>query len=144
MTFAPAWVSPFIGSPYSDDGKAPGTFNCWTLFAHALKTGFGFDIADYNGPVWAGRDGVEAMAEAAEAFARRFTIVATGDAWRAGAHLEQPGDAVLLRLSGHPVHIGLVVAKGLMLHTNSSIDACVERYGAPLWRRRIEAFYRPS
>lgn len=139
----PPWVEPFIGAPYSEDGKAPGTFNCWTLHCAALEAGFCIDAeADYDGPVWSGRKGARAMAEAAEAFARRFTLIVTGADWRAGRRIEQPGDSILLRVSGVPVHVGLVVSPGHMLHAYQGTNACVERYGSALWANRIEAFYR--
>lgn len=137
-----AWVEPFIGAPYSDDGKKPGTFNCWTLHCAALKAGFGITCADYEGPVWTGREGAQAMAQAAEAFAAQFDLIVTGAEWRGGNRIERPGDSILMRVSGVPVHVGLVIAPGHMLHTNKGIDACIERYGSTLWAKRIEAFYR--
>lgn len=142
MAAIPPACAAFIGAPYCDDGKAPGAFNCWTLFRAARLAAFGLETADYDGPVWAGRDGVEAMASAAEAFAARFQLIATGDEWRAGKRLEQGGDAILLRHAGEPVHIGLVVAPGEMLHVNKGIDARIERYAHTQWRSRIIAFYR--
>lgn len=132
----PAWCAPYIGAPYSDDGKAAGSFNCWTLFAHVQRSVFGTDIADYDGPVWSGPQGRHAVAAAAEAFARRFAQVLPGD--------EREGDAVLMRLMGHPIHIGVVAGKGWMLHTTHGVDACLERYDGPLWTRRVVGFYRPE
>lgn len=130
------WCGPYIGAPYSDDGKAKGSFNCWTLFAHVQRTVFGVDIADYDGPVWKGREGVEAMAEAARAFAQRFAEVSPGS--------EREGDAVLMRLRGHPIHIGVVTARGSMLHVYRDTDAVVERYDWPIWACRVAGFYRPQ
>lgn len=139
---APAWCAPFIGAPYSDDGQEPGSFNCWTLFRAGLKAGFGLELEDYGGPVWSGRSNARALAEAAEAHAAQFRLLATGAQWRAGKRPEQPGDGILIRLSGEPVHVGLVVAKGSMLHIDRGIDACVERYDGPLWVHRLVGFYR--
>lgn len=132
----PAYVSAYVGKPYADEGAPPHSFNCWQLFAHVQRTKRGLaDLPDYDGPVWAGPQGLSAMRDAAAAFAERFMPVESGD--------EEEGDAILLRLTGAPIHIGLVIARGWMLHTNKRIDACVESYLAPHWRSRIVGFYRP-
>lgn len=130
----PGYVAAYVGAPYADDGDPPKSFNCWQLFAYVARTERGIDLPDYNGPVWAGKTGLTAMRREAEAFAARFAPVARGE--------EREGDAVLLRLRGAPIHIGMVVAKGFMLHVNSGVDACIERYFDPLWRHRIVGFYR--
>lgn len=139
----PAYVGNYIGAPYKDAGEPPKSFNCWQLFAHIQRCERGLALPDYDGPVWSGRAGLEAMHEAAEAFAQRFIEIATGVEWRAGRRVECEGDAILLRLSGAPIHIGLVVAQGWMLHINKGIDACVESYRDPHWTHRVIGFYRP-
>lgn len=131
----PAYVANYIGAPYEDEGAPPKSFNCWQLFAHIQRCERGVKLPDYDGPVWAGKAGLADMRAAAEAFADRFRDVNACEA--------QEGDAILLRLQGAPIHIGLVVAPGWMLHINKGIDACVESYRAPHWTHRITGFYRP-
>lgn len=131
----PAYVGKYIGVLYADEGAPPKSFNCWQLFAHVQRAERGVELPDYGGPVWGGRKGLAAMVAAAEAFAQRFTPIQAGQ--------EREGDAVLLRLEGAPIHIGLVVAQGWMLHVYKGIDGCVEDYGAPHWINRIAGFYRP-
>lgn len=132
----PAWIEPYIGAPYSDGGEVerPGTFNCWTLYAHIRLHVFGKKLVDYDGPVWAGMRGVKEMAAAADAFARQFTEIDEASA--------APGDAILMRFAGAPIHVGCVVAPGWMLHINKTIDAVVESWRHPLYVNRIEGFYR--
>lgn len=131
----PAYVANYIGVPYADTGSPPKSFNCWQLFAHVQRCERGVILPDYDGPVWSGRAGIVAMRDAAEAFADRFVEIAPIDV--------AEGDAVLLRQSGAPIHIGLIVAPGWMLHTNKDIDACVESYRDAHWTHRIVGFYRP-
>lgn len=141
----PAWVGPYIGAPYVEDattGSLAEGFNCWGLFAHVQRAVFGVELPDYDGPVWAGRQGAAAMKAAAEAFAARFMLVVDGPSWRAGDRCERAGDGVLLRVAAAPVHIGVVVDPGRMLHTDKTLDACVERYDDPLWVNRVVAIYR--
>jgi len=131
----PAWCKPYIGAPYTDDGRAPGTFNCWTLYAQVVRAEFGVPIVDYDGPVWAGRSGVEAMARAAEAFAAQFTEIDETET--------RAGDAILLRSAGAPIHIGCVVRPGWMLHCNPGIDVTIQSWRDLRYLNRIIGFYRP-
>ena len=133
----PAWVERYIGARYSDGGEAerPGTFNCWTLYAHIQRCHLGREIIDYTGPVWTGRRGLSAIAAEAAAFAQQFTPITESEA--------RVGDAILLLNSGAPIHIGCVVAPGWMLHVNKTIDGVVESWRCPLYVNRIEGFYRP-
>ena len=52
------------------------------------------------------------------------------------------GDVVLMRLRGRPIHVGLVIGDGMMLHIEEGIELCIERYGNAFWRNRIIGFYR--
>jgi len=52
------------------------------------------------------------------------------------------GDVVLMRLAGRPIHVGLVIENGVMLHIEERINLCVEKYGSPLWKNRIVGVYR--
>lgn len=131
----PAYVANYIGARYEDSGEPPKSFNCWQLFAHIQRCERGVVLPDYDGPVWSGRGALAAMQDAAETFAARFSEIEAGS--------EREGDAVLLRLAGAPIHIGLIVAPGWMLHVNKDIDGCVEDLSQPHWRNRIVGFYRP-
>ena len=56
---------------------------------------------------------------------------------------EHPGDGVLLRVMGRPIHVGVVVARGWMLHIEKNCDSLIERYaGGSRWERRVLGFYR--
>lgn len=133
----PSWVTPYIGAPYRSDvrtGSIETGFNCWGLFAAVRRDVFGSSIDDYEGPLWTGKENAAGMAEAARGFAQRFTEIARGQ--------EREGDAILLRMRRYPIHIGVVVAPGIMLHIEEECDACIERYTDRIWVNRIVAFYR--
>ncbi len=61
---------------------------------------------------------------------------------RLNAGEEQAGDVVLMRMSGRSIHVGLVVAKGKMLHIEEKIDLCIEDYDATTWANRVTGVYR--
>ncbi len=131
---APAWCAPWVGTPYADGGRGRDGCDCIGLFLLIQREQFGRDLRIYDGPNWSGRADVKTLGDAARAFAQAFVIVPPGE--------EREGDAVLLRVMGEPVHIGCVVAPGLMLHTERECDAVIENYGNSYWSRRIVAFHR--
>lgn len=132
---APDWAGQYVGIPYKSGGRARDGCDCWGLVALVLGERFGVCVADYDGPLFEGRHTAEAVAEAAESFAARFIEVG-----RNGG--EQPGDGVLLRMLGVPLHIGVVVAPGLMLHVEDKCDSVIENYRSLHWRSRVLNFYR--
>ena len=54
----------------------------------------------------------------------------------------EPGDVAQLCIAGRPVHVGIVVGDGLMLHSDPMTGTVIERLSSPKWARRIEGFYR--
>lgn len=130
----PAWCESWIGLPYLKDGRQRSGLDCWGYFALLQRERHGFDIAEYDGPSWSKDADVNAIAEAARAFAQRFAEVEPGE--------ESEGDGVLFNMMGAPMHIGYVVRKGLMLHIEEACDSCAERYTDRAWAKRIAGFYR--
>ncbi len=53
----------------------------------------------------------------------------------------RPGDILLLRIAGHPVHVGICVDDYYMVHSLAGHDSALERYVSPKWSRRIEGIY---
>lgn len=132
----PAWAADYVGIPYKPGGKDRSGVDCWSLFAMVQREVFGVDVSDYDGPLYTTRRDAAAVGAAARAFAQRFVTIEAGD--------ERTGDAVLLRILGVPMHIGVVVAPGHMLHTEEGCDAVVEDYRTPFWSPRIVAFHRAA
>lgn len=56
---------------------------------------------------------------------------------------ERAGDAVLIRIVGFPMHVGVVVAPGIAVHTMASPqDSVLLRYRDPRYRHIVLGFYR--
>lgn len=128
----PAWAEAYVGIPYRFGGSSRDGADCWGLARLALRERFGVDLPEVphaeGGPAHLG-----AVAAAA------LPMIAT-------ARVEAPlaGDLVLLRVFGHPCHVGLVVDEegGYMLHTLGQHDSALERYTSARWAPRLEGFYR--
>ena len=137
MTLAP-WAAQYVGLPYAPNGRTRAGVDCWGLVRLVLAEVFNVTVPSYAGAydLAAGRPGWPAVSR----------ILAVGlDAWRpvlpADARL---GDGVVLRVAGHPLHVGIVAGVDplVMLHVERGLDVCVERVASPVWARRLHGVYR--
>lgn len=135
MTTVPDWARDYVGLPWRELGRDREGLDCWGLFRLVLAERFGLDVPAY--------DGVGFVAGADCAALARF-IDAHTHAWRrlGAGELPRPGDGVLLRVRGQPIHVGVVVAPGWMLHIEQGIESVIERTDGPRWARRVIGIYR--
>ena len=121
-------LSAYVGLPYQDRG-------CWELLRRVYREQLGIDVPDYAEAY--GRLEARQRAQLAALIAaerRPWLAVQEGQ--------ERAGDAVLMRITGHPSHIGVVAEPGRFLHVFQGATACIESYRSPRWRPRLEGFYR--
>lgn len=134
MEAVPDWVGGYVGIPYQTHGRDRAGCDCWGLIALVMRERFDRHLPDYPGLDWyQGQDARLVGADAA-AYASRFQTVEPGS--------EVSGDAILIRMRGAPLHVGLVITPGVMLHSHEDADSCVESYRTATWERRILGFYR--
>lgn len=130
----PSWVARYVGIPYATHGRDYHGCDCWGLVALVWREEFGVVLPEYLGADWYRGQRPETVGADAVAFASRFAPVAPG--------VERTGDGVLIKMRGAPLHVGIVITPGVMLHSHEDADSCVESYRAPMWERRIAGFYR--
>jgi cell wall-associated NlpC family hydrolase len=124
----------FIGIPFAEGGRDPAHgLDCWGLVAAASRGLYGIDLPSYAGCYATPLDYDEL----------RRLIDGEKSAWQPVAiGQERAGDVALLRVRGRPVHVGLVTAKGWMLHVEAGCETVQERYDGPQWKRRLIGVYR--
>lgn len=132
----PSWIAQYVGIPYRALGRDRDGCDCWGLLAMIYREQFGRDLPDYNNQRWTKGADANAVGSGAATYASQFVPVPFGE--------EALGDGVLLRMRGHPLHVGLVLAPGWMLHTHESADSCVESYERFIWKNRVIGIYRYS
>lgn len=130
----PGWAAGYVGLPFRVGGRHRSGVDCWGLLVVVLQERFGLDVPVFDGIDFAGDRDRRSIAQFMAEHMDNWIEVPPGQ--------EQPGDGILLRMMGHPIHVGVVVAKGWMLHIEEGIDACLERYDGPRWHRRVMGFYR--
>lgn len=128
----PHWVRDYIGKPYADHGRGPESFDCYGLVLAVLKK-MGINAPDYGSQYKHSEDD-ESVSKCIIGVSRGWTSV----------RLDQvnPGDILVLRVAGIPIHIAVVISKGLMLHTLRGRNSVVESYTSKAWQGRIQEVLR--
>ena len=145
MTSLPSWATGYVGIPFLDLGRDRAGCDCWGLVRLVIAEQAGIAL-----PSLATCYGSEANAagvgDAIEAERR-------SGAWdRIDAGTEQPYDVVEMsgtaRVRGSgwvfgPLHVGVVVTSGWLLHVERGTAAVLARYREDqVIRRRVLGFWR--
>jgi cell wall-associated NlpC family hydrolase len=129
----PIWAGRYIGLPFREHGRDRAGLDCWGLVRLVMAEQYGLHL-----PSFATR--YRRTADSAEIGRLVTAELPKWDDVKAGA--EEEGDVVVLRLRGAPMHVGLVLGDGQMLHAEAGIDSAIERYCGPRWAERIYGFFR--
>lgn len=130
----PAWCRDYVGIPFAEHGRGRTACDCWGLVALVLQDQFGVYVPSYAADYASPMDREEVA---------QLITGETPKEWRWTRPEEaQPGDAVLFRVMGRPIHVGILVAPPWFLHVMQGIDAALERLDSPAWEKRILGIYR--
>lgn len=124
-------VSSYIGIPYLSKGRSREGCDCWGLVRLFYREQKGVDLPSYS----------ESYTDSAEIDETKLAVSAGRVNWLK-VETPLPGDVVLMKLRGEPVHVGVYVGVGMMLHVRSGVNACLQRLSAPFWKQSLEGFYR--
>jgi cell wall-associated NlpC family hydrolase len=130
----PSWATQYVGLPYVAGGRTHDGIDCWGLINLVWSEQLGVTLPPYEGATYFTEASTDAVATDAAAFASRYVPVDLGQ--------ERLGDGILIRMRGHPLHVAMVLAPGIMLHVEQGADACIEPYGTFRWAKRIIGIYR--
>ena len=134
MPHIPDWVADYVGIPYRMLGRSRDGADCWGLVRLVYADRLGVDLPAYDGRGFSGRASVPDVAG---------LVADAREAWREVPEAEAaPLDLVLLRVHGQPVHVGVLVAHRIMLHSLAGHDSAVERLDSLVWARRIIGYGR--
>jgi len=125
------WVNQYIGAPFKDHGRDPSGWDCWGLVWWCLQQHFNTIVPSYTEEY----DSALARKSIAKA------ITTHRKEWYEVSR-ERPGDVLLLRMSGAPIHVGLCIGGGLMLHVLAETGTVAEPYNEPHNNIRIIGAFR--
>lgn len=120
-----------IGVPYESRGRSVLGADCWGIIMMASENIYGQNIPDYSEY----RDSTDRTQTEPLFEARLDWQVVPIDCIL-------PGDVIVLRIMGHPMHAAIYVGDGRMLHTMSGRDSCLDRLSSQGWMNRVEGVYR--
>jgi len=136
----PAWAAGYIGIPFVDRGRDRKGCDCWGLKRMILAEQFGVDVPSYDDAYFSTVDPAELrrVYEEEEHSGKWIEVMRGYD--KPGD--ERPGDVVLMRMSGQPTHVGVVIAKGVMLHTEKDVNSATANIDGFTWKNRVIGIYR--
>jgi cell wall-associated NlpC family hydrolase len=121
-----------LGIPFRNRGSDAVGCDCWGLVVLASHVLWGRRVPRYEGYAEADGPGI------ADWIRDRW-----GDWEDIPPGEERPGDVAAFALElATPVHVGLVVAPGWMLHVMPGRDSCLELYARRYWRNTLVRFGR--
>jgi cell wall-associated NlpC family hydrolase len=129
-----AWIEKYIGIPFKDFGRTFEGVDCWGLIYLVSKNEFDLLLPTYLQNYQSVEDGEELGRLIRGELRELYRLIKPGN--------EQPGDFVLLRLQGEPMHVGIVAGEGFMLHAMRGFNTALEKCQGIKWRSRILGFYK--
>lgn len=123
------WI--LIGVPYKNKGRNLLGADCWGLLRLFYIQELGVMLPSYDEHYTDSFD-KSSTEDAIKSFSQDWTKV---DA-------PKYGDAIKLRLMGHPCHVGVYLENKEFLHTQIGHDSCIDRLDGVKWKNRIDGFYR--
>jgi len=128
-------INEYVGIPFNENGLSPEEgFNCWSLTKYVAEKEFGIYLPSYSEQYSTPLDYKELSNLIGKESTTNWVEVEKGK--------EKPGDVIILRLRNQPIHAGLVVKRGKMLHVYKGINTVIDRYDSPLWKHRINGIFR--
>ena len=127
----PNWIRKYVGIPFKERSSSFDGCDCYGLFRLIYNEQYSICLPDYTDQYDSTKNG-ETIHHLIERESLKWEKVRD----------EKEGDAVLFRCKNLIWHIGFVLIKDLMIHTEEDIDACIEKIDSIRWRNRTEGFYR--
>ena len=125
-------VGDYIGIPFLEHGRDRRGLDCWGLLRLIYLEQLDIVLPSYSERYESAEDGKKL---------RDLVLNVIGPEWETAADPE-PGDAALFRIAGEPMHVGVVIGKGEMIHVMKGIDVTIERFTGWQWKHRLAGFYR--
>ena len=124
-------VGDYIGIPYQDKGRSRQGLDCYGLLQLWMSEQRGVELPDYL-EVYTSASDRDSVAGAIEEHKVGWTPV------------QNPkfGDALLFRILGQPMHVGIMLEGDDFLHAFQNCNTCIERLTDLSWSRRLVGAYR--
>jgi len=131
MTLA-EFVNRAVGVPFKERGRGYDGWDCYGVVFQAHLDVLGIELPAYDGEYRSTCQRGRLEALIARETAARWSVPANPEAM----------DAILLRVEGNDMHLGLVIDSHRFLHVDRGVDTCVQEFTGLEWKGRVAGFYR--
>lgn len=128
------WTNDYVRIPFEDCGRTREGADCWGLVCIVFKEKRNIILPAMNDYKDA-KDKVTISSMINAKPSNQWIEVKKGE--------EEPFDIPVFKMAGYPMHVGLVVKRGVMLHCERGTGTTVVDYNREQqWFRRLVGFYR--
>lgn len=136
------WVERYCRIPFVDEGSSFGGCHCWGLVRLVYANELGIELAPYAGIAASDTGAVTGLVSSERGLAPWQQVIERGN--------EKAFDVVVMRgvfpsggrkVTG-PVHVGVVVAPGHVLHVMRGMDSVCVPMSHPRVTRRVLSIHR--
>lgn len=122
--------SKYVGVPWEHKGREGG-LDCWGLVRLFYQQEYSIKLPLHS-TVYSNDDGqiTHKLAKDANVYTNH-PLYETNN--------PKPGDIILFRILGHPIHVGIYISEREFLHTQRSSGSVITNFRN--WRKRIVGFY---
>ena len=120
-----------IQIPFEERGRGWNGVDCWGLVRLVASEYFDLDYPEYAEDYQNISD-VKELSRLLRQHQVDFREVS----------FPEPGDIVLLRISGAASHVGIFIGGGKFIHAEINIGVNVGELSSPIWAKRILGYYR--
>lgn len=128
-----SWTNDYIRIPFVEHGRDRDGVDCWGLVRLVYFDRLGIDLPTLTG-----------YANTKDKLTIPGIIGQESSLWQpVSLGAEKELDVAVFRICGVPMHVGIVVKPGIMLHSECGSGTYVANYLTEMqWVRRLEGFYR--
>jgi len=128
------WCNDFIKIPFAELGRSREGADCWGLVRIVYEEMLGLNLPSYLD--YSDTKDAEAISGMiSDQTVKKWKFIEPGD--------ERPYDCAVFKMAGIPMHVGVVVESGMMIHCERGCGTYVTYYNKEKqWHRRLEGFFR--
>lgn len=131
------WWNKYESAQFKVKGRGPDEFDCWGLVKEIYKNDHPEKII------------LPSYIECYETTTLKDDKIKISDTILQEQQIKwckvdkpQPFDVVVLKIAGFPMHVGIVIRKGVMIHCTQGINVAIEKYTSMRWDNKVMGFYR--
>lgn len=127
------WTNDYIRIPFMERGRSRAGADCWGLSCIIFAEKLGIEL-----PTLTGYSDTKDKIKISEIIKSESN---TWEQFKSGE--EKSFDIAVFRMLGQPMHVGVVVEPGVMIHCERGCGVYVTNYYKEnQWDKRLEGFYR--